>query len=168
MGAFEPGDAALIVGTSNVCTVQDRKLQELKDVCGVAQDGMVTGSCGIDTGQSSTGNMLGWFVEHMAGWQIHREAEERKISPHQVLAERIQKPWENKVIAVDWWSGSRNAPCDLTLRGSMSGLEMDTQTEDIYLALLQAIACGTGTILESLSGQGVEIGRVLALSLIHI
>lgn len=44
MGAFEPGDAALIVGTSNVCTVQDRKLQELKDVCGVAQDGMVTGS----------------------------------------------------------------------------------------------------------------------------
>ena len=33
----------------------------------VAQDGMVTGSCGIDTGQSSTGNMLGWFVEHMAG-----------------------------------------------------------------------------------------------------
>lgn len=123
---------------------------------------MVTGSCGIDTGQSSTGNMLGWFVEHMAGWQIHREAEERKISPHQVLAERIQKPWENKVIAVDWWSGSRNAPCDLTLRGSMSGLEMDTKTEDIYLALLQAIACGTGTILESLSGQGVEIRRVLA------
>lgn len=162
MGAFEPGDAALIVGTSNVCTVQDRKLQELKDVCGVAQDGMVTGSCGIDTGQSSTGNMLGWYIEHMAGWQIHREAEERKISPHQVLAERIQKPWENKVIAVDWWSGSRNAPCDLTLRGCMSGLEMDTRTEDIYLALLQAIACGTGTILESLSGQGVKIGRVLA------
>ena len=162
MGAFEPGDAALIVGTSNVCTVQDRKLQELKDVCGVAQDGMVTGSCGIDTGQSSTGNMLGWYIEHMAGWQIHREAEERKISPHQVLAERIHKPWENKVIAVDWWSGSRNAPCDLTLRGCMSGLEMDTRTEDIYLALLQAIACGTGTILESLSGQGVKIGRVLA------
>lgn len=162
MGAFEPGDAALIVGTSNVCTVQDRKLQELKDVCGVAQDGMVTGSCGIDTGQSSTGNMLGWYIEHMAGWQIHREAKERKISPHQVLAERIQKPWENKVIAVDWWSGSRNAPCDLTLRGCMSGLEMDTRTEDIYLALLQAIACGTGTILESLSGQSVKIGRVLA------
>ena len=43
----------------------------------------------------------------------------------------------------------------------MSGLEMDTKTEDIYLALLQAIACGTGTILESLSGQGVEIRRVL-------
>lgn len=162
MGAFAPGDVALIVGTSNVCTVQDQKLRELKDVCGVAQDGMITGNCGIDTGQSSTGNMLGWFVEHMAGWQIHREAEERKISPHQVLAERIQKPWENKVIAVDWWSGSRNAPCDLTLRGSMSGLEMDTKTEDIYLALLQAIACGTGTILESLSGQGVEIRRVLA------
>ena len=162
MGAFAPGDVALIVGTSNVCTVQDHKLRELKDVCGVAQDGMITGSCGIDTGQSSTGNMLGWFIEHMAGWKIHREAEERKISPHQVLAERIEKSWENKVVAVDWWSGSRNAPCDLTLRGCMSGLEMDTRAEDIYLALLQAIACGTGTILESLSGQGVEIGRVLA------
>lgn len=162
MGAFVPGDAALIVGTSNVCTVQDKKLRELKDVCGVAQDGMITGSCGIDTGQSSTGNMLGWFIEHMAGWQVHREAEERKISPHQVLAERVKKPWENKVVAVDWWSGSRNVPCDLTLRGCMLGLEMDTKAEDIYLALLQAIACGTGTILESLSGQGVEIGRVLA------
>lgn len=162
MGAFAPGDVALIVGTSNVCTVQDQKLHELKDVCGIARDGMITGSCGIDTGQSSTGNMLGWFIEHMAGWQVHREAEEWRISPHQVLAGRIEKPWENKVAAVDWWSGSRNAPCDLTLRGCLSGLEMDTKEEDIYLALLQAIACGTGTILESLSGQGVEIGRVLA------
>lgn len=162
LGAFAPGDAALIVGTSNVCTVQSETLQELKDVCGVVQDGMVPGRCGIDTGQSSTGNMLGRFVEHMAGWQVHQEAEERQISPHQVLAERIEKPWKNQVTAVDWWSGSRNAPCDLSLLGGMSGLGMDTRTEDIYLALLQAIVCGTGVILDSLSRQGVEVKRLLA------
>lgn len=162
LGALEPGDAALIVGTSNVCTVQSETLQELKDVCGVAQDGMVVGRCGIDTGQSSTGNMLGWFVEHMADWQVHQEAEERQISPHQVLTERIEKPWENQVTAVDWWSGSRNAPCDLSLLGGMAGLGMETGAEDIYLALLQAIVCGTGVILDSLSEQGVKVKRLLA------
>lgn len=162
LGALEPGDAALIVGTSNVCTVQGEKKQELKDVCGVAQDAMVPGSFGIDTGQSSTGNMLGWFVEHVADQQLCREAEERKISLHQLLMERVQKPWENQVIAVDWWGGSRNAPCNLALQGGMAGLTMDTRTEDMYLALLQAIVCGTGAIIDRLLEQGVEIRRVLA------
>lgn len=162
LGAFKPGDASLVVGTSNVLTVQCTQLREVKDVCGIAQDGMVAGACGIDAGQSGTGNMLGWYLEHMADWRVHQEAKDRNVSEHQLLAERIRNPWQNKVVAADWWSGSRNAPCDLNLQGGMLGLTMDTRTEDIYLALLQSIACGTRAILDSLAEQGIEVCRILA------
>lgn len=162
LGAFEPGDSSLILGTSNVLTVQCEEAIELKDACGIVRDGMVQGLWGIDAGQSCTGNMLEWFLDHMLDWKIYKEAEEKKQSVHEILLNKISRPWENQLTAIDWWNGSRNAPCNLKLRGSIKGMGMDTQTEDIYLALLQAIACGTKVIVDSFAAQGVEVHRILA------
>lgn len=162
LGAFESGDSSLILGTSNVLTVQCEDAIEVKDACGIARDGMVKGLWGIDAGQSCTGNMLEWFLDHMLDWKIHKEAEQKNQSVHEILSTKIRRPWENQLTAIDWWNGSRNVPCNLKLRGSIKGMGMDTRTEDIYLALLQAIACGTKTIVDSFAAQGIEIHRILA------
>ena len=42
------------------------------------------------------------------------------------------------------------------------GLSMQTRPRDVYLALLQAIACGTREIIEQCQKNGIEVGRVLA------
>ena len=60
----------------------------------------------------------------------------------------------------DWWNGSRNAPCDLNLRGGMIGLSLDSRPEDIYLALLQAIVCGAREIMENCAAYNVPTRRV--------
>lgn len=161
LGAVKPGDAALVVGTSNVLTIQSSALHRVEGICGVALDGQVPGLYGIDAGQSGTGDMLEWFVRLLGG-RVQEEAGQRGISSHQVLTEQIRRPWENPVTAVDWWNGSRNVPCDLGLRGILAGLSLDTGPEEIYLALLQAMACGTREILEACKKQGVVVKRMLA------
>lgn len=161
LGALGAGDAALVLGTSSVLTIQTESLHEIEGICGIALDGLTCGLYGIDSGQAGTGDMLDWYMKNAVPEQVVREATERRITPHQLLAERIQRPWENRVIAADWWNGSRNAPCDLSLPGTMTGMTLATKPEEIYLALLQAIVCGTGEIIDQCARYGVRTQRLL-------
>lgn len=162
LGALQAGDAALVVGTSNVLTIQTKELKEVEGICGIALDGLTPGLYGIDSGQGSTGDMLEWYMKNAVGTDILTEASTKGISPHSLLAQRVERPWENKVIAADWWNGSRNAPCDLALPGIMSGLTLATKPEEIYLALLQSIACGTREVMEQCASYGVKVTRLVA------
>ncbi len=162
LGAMEPGDVALVAGTSNVLTLQMEELREIEGVCGVARHGMVPGLYGVDAGQACTGDMLAWYVDNALPASVHREAEEQGISVHQLLCGRVSQPWANPVAAADWFNGSRNAPCDLTLPAALYGLTLQTRPEDIYLALLQGIACGARDILEQCAHYGIATRRVLA------
>lgn len=162
LGALQARDAALVIGTSNVLTIQTQQLYEIEGICGIALDGLTPGLYGIDSGQSCTGDMLEWFIQNALPAKILQEAEARGVSPHDILTEQIRRPWENTVIAADWWNGSRNAPCNLNLRGIISGLSLATQPQDIYLALLQSIVCGTREIIEQCESYGIVINRVLA------
>ena len=156
LGALNEGDAALVVGTSNVLTIQTQRLVELEGICGIAMDGLTKGLYGIDSGQSGTGDMLEWYLNHALPTQ------KQEISAHQLLMEQITRPWENTVLAADWWNGSRNTPCDLSLRGMIYGLSMETRPKDLYLALLQAIVCGTRDIVAQCESHSIEIKRLLA------
>lgn len=161
LGALESGDSALVVGTSNVLAIQTSRPKYLSGVCGIAKDGLTPGMYGIDCGQSCTGDMLQWYVENAVPREVADAAKQRGCTVHQMLCQRIHRPWENQVAAADWWNGSRNAPCDLSRRGILSGLTLQTKPEDIYLALLQGIVCGTGEILDLCQGFGMDVGRLL-------
>ena len=156
LGALEPGDAALIIGTSNVLAILTKELHEVKDICGIAKDAFAPGFYCIDSGQNCTGDMLEWYVTHALPACTGGE------NPHQWLASHVKNPWECHLTAADWWNGSRNAPCDLNLSGLIMGLCLDTRPEEIYLALLQSIACGTREIIDSCEKQGVKIRRLVA------
>ena len=161
LGALKAGDAALVVGTSNVLTVQTTKLYPLSDVCGIALDALTPGLCGIDAGQNCTGDMLEWYVKNALPSFYFDQADIRGTTPYKILEERITQPWSNPVSAVDWWNGSRNAPCDLRLQGTISGLTLDSSPEKIYLALIQGMVCGTRDIIEHCRQGEVDVSRVL-------
>ncbi len=162
LGMLSDGDAALVLGTSNVLTVQNVWLREVEGICGIAADGLAPGLYGIDSGQACTGDMLEWYMENALPVSVWREAQEKGVSPHKILENRIAQPWNGRVTAADWWNGSRNAPCDLSLRGAFSGLSLETKPEDLYLALLQAIVCGTREIIETCASCGIYIRRLRA------
>lgn len=161
LGALQDGDLALVLGTSNAITPQTTVLCEIDGISGIAMDGLTSGLYGIDCGQNCTGDMLEWYMTNALPASVAKEAEQRGVSVHQVLMERVKNPWENRVTAVDWFNGSRNAPCDLSLRGNIAGLSLETKPEDIYLALLQGIVCGTREVLELCKAHGVTISRVV-------
>lgn len=162
LGALHPGDGALVVGTSTVLTIQTEHLCEIDGICGIVRDGFTPGMFGIETGQGCTGDMLEWYMKQMLPRSVFDEAEKRGISPHALLADAVEHPHENRVIAADWWNGSRNTPCDLTLAGVMAGLTLETRPEHIYMALLQSMVCGTRSILETCADHGVAVKRLLA------
>jgi len=101
-------------------------------------------------------------VENAVPQSVADEAKAEGVSVHTVLARRIRNPWENRLVAADWWNGSRNTPCNLGLRGAILGLSMDTKPEAIYLTLLQAIVCGTREIIEQCVSYGITVSRILA------
>lgn len=162
LGALTPGDAALVIGTSNVLTLQMEALREVEGVCGVARHGLTPGLYGVDAGQACTGDMLAWYVDNALPASVHHEARAKGVSVHRLLCDRVSRPWTNPVTAADWFNGSRNTPCDLTLPAALYGLTLQTRPEELYLALLQGIACGTRDILEQCARHGVTAKRVLA------
>lgn len=162
LGALAEGDAALVIGTSNVLTTQTRVLHEIPGICGVVQDGLTPGLFGYEAGQNCTGDMLSWYVRTMLPASVQREADARGQNVHDYLCSLVEAPWTNPVSVADWWNGSRNVPCDLTLRGGMQGLSLTTGPQDIYLAMLQAIACGTRELFEQFTRHSVQISRVVA------
>lgn len=162
LGALHEGDGALVIGTSNVFTIQTPKMREVEGICGIAFHGLTPGLYGIDSGQSGTGDMLEWYVKNALPEEIGEEAKKRGISEHQILTERIENPWENRVIAADWWNGSRNVPCNLQLKGTLYGISLQTKPEEVYLALLQSIVCGTGKIIQQCESYGIMVKRLLA------
>lgn len=162
LGALQAGDAALVIGTSNVLAIQTQRLHEIEGICGIAKDGLTAGLYGIDSGQSGTGDMLDWFTKTAAAPCAAKQAQQEGIPLHEVLARAVDRPWENKITALDWWNGSRNMPCDLDLRGMLCGMSLDTKPHEIYLALLQAIVCGTREIIDACRQSGIAVNRVLA------
>ncbi|MBE6883666.1 MAG: ribulokinase [Ruminococcaceae bacterium] len=162
LGAMKEGEAALVIGTSNVLAVQTESVRDVEGICGIAQDGFIQGVCSIDSGQNCTGEMLGWFMENMLPAAAAEEAKQKGISSHDLLIQKVKEPWNNRAVAVDMWNGSRNAPCDLELRGMFAGMSLETKPEDVYLALLQAIACGTREIMEWCERDGIRVERLAA------
>ncbi len=161
LGALHPGDAALVMGTSAVLAVQMAAPVYFAGVCGIAADGLTQGLTGIDAGQSCTGDMLQWYVQNSMPAAVQAAADSAGCTVHDLLCSQVSRPWANTLTAVDWFNGSRNAPCDLNLTGAVAGMTLATRPADIYLTLLQAIVCGTGEIIDLCAQHGVAITRLV-------
>ncbi len=163
-GLCQAGDVSLVIGTSNVSAILTDHPVRVPAGSAFAMDGFVPGLYAIDTGQSCTGDMLGWYVKHMLPAEVAQAAEAKGISNFDLLNERAEasQPWQCGLTVLDWWNGNRNVLCNLNLRGAIQGLTLGTRPEDIYTAMVQGIACGTRKILETCMDNGVEIKNIVA------
>lgn len=163
VGMCEPGEATLVVGTSIVLSILSEELAEIPGVCGVCMGGFGPDLCAVDTGQNCTGDMLNWYMENALPASVEREALAEGISPHDLLSRKAaeSEPWNNSLTVMDWWNGNRNILCDMSLRGSIQGLSMDTRPEDIYCALMQGIVCGTRHIIERCAEYGAPVKKLV-------
>lgn len=161
-GVVEGGMMALILGTSGAHLALDQQHHSIPGLLCMAKDGMIPGYYAYEAGQSCLGDHFKWFVDQCAGQAYQREADEKRLSIHELLTQKAAqlRIGESGLIALDWWNGSRSVLMDSELSGMMVGMTLQTKPEEMYRALIEATAYGTRVIIENFEKHGVPIREV--------
>lgn len=163
-GLVNPGSMLLIMGTST-CNIMLSDVERIvPGMSGVVEDGVIPGYFGYEAGQSGTGDVFAWFVDHAVPESYEQEAREQHVSVHQLLEEKMAalQVGESGLLALDWLNGNRSILEDADLTGCILGVTLDTKPEEIYRAFIEATAFGQRIIIESFIESGVPVNGLIA------
>ena len=161
IGANFPGAIIITLGTSIAMAFLRKKLTVLTGINGVVQDGIVPGYFSYDAGQPCAGDMLDWFVNRQVPASYWKAAGEQGIHAYLSSLAEQKQPWQNPLIVLDWWNGTRGILNNNDLRGGVYGYSMETLPEDIYGAMVQGMACGSRKIIDHCARNGIEFDRII-------
>ncbi len=158
-GICDGGKLMLIIGTSCCHIVMDENDYDIEGLFGKVGNGLIAGFTAYEAGQGSVGDLFDWFMENCVPAKYADEAKELGINIFDLMEAKARKitPGENKVYALDWWNGNRTPYNDASLKGAMFGLTLATKPEEIYLALIEAVAFGTKAIVDIFENGGIRI-----------
>ena len=149
LGVIEPGQLALITGSSHLhLGVTDRAFHA-PGIFGTYRDILVDGApFVVEGGQTSTGSVVRWFKETCGGGDdddfydvMNREAS-------------AIPPGCEGVTALDHFQGNRTPHVDARSRGAISGLTLKHTRAHVYRAILESVCCGTRLIFETMARAG--------------
>ncbi len=172
---FDPnGRLALIGGTSSCHMAVSPDARFIPGVWGPYFGAMMPGMWLNEGGQSATGALVDHLIaNHAAVTEATRRARESNATIYEVLSTEVarlrrERPGEEPtadIHVLPYFHGNRSPRADSRARGMVSGLSLDSSIESLallYLASIQAIACGTRHIIEALDANGYEVRRVCA------
>jgi len=159
-----PGKMLMIMGTSICHMVLGTRPRKVEGMCGYVWEGIIPGYYGFEAGQSGAGDILAWFVENAVPPAYHAEARRQKKDIHGVLEARAAalRPGESGLLALDWLNGNRSILVDVDLSGMLLGLTIATRPEEIYRALIEALAFGTRKIIDAFESSRVLVNELYA------
>jgi ribulose kinase len=108
----------------------------------------------IEGGQITSGSVLKWAGEGIMG--VPRSEIGRLIEG----AAQVD-PASHGLLALDFFMGNRTPYRDARLRGAVVGLNLGTTREELYRAAIEAVACGTKSVLDSFAKAGVSCERLV-------
>ena len=156
-GVDQAGTFVMVVGTSICDLVIQPDEVRLPGITGVVRGGILPDVYGYEAGQAAVGDMLAWFVDELVpqrnGAGGYEELER--------AAARL-RPGETGLVALDWWNGNRTILADADLSGVIAGLTLQTTRDEIYRALLEAIAFGNRRIMDNFEEHGLALGEIVA------
>lgn len=164
VGITEPGKMLMIIGTSTCDILLGDKECIVPGMCGVVEDGVISGYMGYEAGQSCVGDHFDWFCKTCVPESYLSDAKSQGKNIHKYLREKamLLSPGESGLLALDWWNGNRSVLVDVDLTGMILGMTLLTKPEEIYRALIEATAYGTRMIIETFRENGVPINELYA------
>jgi L-ribulokinase len=164
VGAVNPGQMVMIMGTSTCHIMVGDEVKYVPGMCGVVEDGVVPGFVGYEAGQSCVGDHFDWFVRNCVNREYTEAVKANGQSIHQYLTEKAKllAPGESGLLALDWWNGNRSVLVDVDLTGMLLGCTLATKPEEIYRALIEATAYGTRAIIEAFDESGAYVKELFA------
>ncbi len=140
LGVTEPGELALITGSSHLQLGVASRAVHMPGVWGTYMDCVYPGKPIIEGGQTSTGSAIAWFKRNFAA-----DADFDALN----AAAAALPPGAEGLIAVDHFQGNRTPHTDALARGAITGLTLKHTRDHVYRALIEAICLGTRLIVES-------------------
>lgn len=164
IGSAAPGDMLMILGTSACHLVLGDRETTVPGMCGVVKGGMTPDTYGYEAGQNCCGDHFKWLIENCIPRRYEDEADSKGIDIHQLLTEKAQtlRPGQSGLMALDWWNGNRSVLVDADLSGMLLGMTLATRPEEIYRALIEALAYGARVIVEDFEQHGVPVNALYA------
>ncbi len=164
IGITGAGQMIMTIGTSTGIMIMSDEPKRVEGVTVSLNDIFYPGKCGYGSGQTSSGDALGWFAENCIPARYEREAEEKGISVQALLTEKaaLLPPGSGGVMALDWLNGNKSCLANPRLSGLFVGLTLSTRPEQMYRALIEATAFGARAIIENYEKSGVPVREIRA------
>lgn len=185
LGATTPGETltatameerlALIGGTSSCHMAVSREPRFIPGIWGPYHSAMIPGLWLTEGGQSATGALIDHIIfSHARAAELQEEAKARGQTVYERLnarlaalaaGERFPARLTRELHVLPYFHGNRSPRADPTLLGGISGLPLSGTPDDLarlYLATIQAIACGTRHIIGEMNAAGYRIRRIFA------
>ncbi len=162
--AIAPGRMVLMMGTSVCNLLNAEQLRPVPGVAGAVRSSVAEGLWTYEAGQAGVGDMFAAFARNHVPSRYAAEAVSEGISVLELLTRDAARigPGASRVLALEWWSGSRSPYADAHLSGVLIGLTLATTSSEIYRALLEASAYGQRSIIDSFEDAGLEVKEIVA------
>jgi FGGY-family pentulose kinase len=159
LGAVEPGDLALIVGSST-CHMALSPTPVFADIWGPYPDALVEGSFTLEGGQTATGSIVQWLLR-LTG-QTEADGELGSVIARLEAEAARLPPGAEGLIVVDHFQGNRTPHKDPHARGAMIGLTLAHSPAHLLRAVYEGIAFGAREVLENMVAHGFALERLFA------
>ena len=165
IGIKSSGQMIMTVGTSTGIMIMSEEPWRVEGVTASLPEiyGIKNKHC-YASGQTSTGDALGWFAENCIPSRYEREAEAKELSIQALLTEKaaLLPAGSGGVMALDWLGGNKSCLANPDLTGLFIGLTLSTQPEQMYRALIEATAFGARAIVENYEKSGIPVREIRA------
>ena len=151
--------------------------KDLRRLCGLAEDSILPGHLGGETGQAAFGDLFAWYarllswpLDHVLAPQLRAALPEQQVDA--LLAEtgaallgaleaEVVRREPSDVVALDWVNGRRYPDVDEQASAALLGLRIGHDAVDVYRALVEAAVLGAKAIHDGLAAAGLRFDRVV-------
>lgn len=145
LGVSQPGQLALITGSSHLQFGVTDKSVHAPGVWGTYKDAVYPGRYILEGGQTSTGSIIAW-LRRLTNNSIEFEELNRKAAQ--------LEPGADGLLVQDHFQGNRAPYTDPHSRGAIVGLTLAHEPHHIFRAMMEGIAFGTRLILDAMADAG--------------
>ena len=151
-----------VLGTSAVHMTllpygKENALSELTYYAGLAEDSIVPGYWGVESGQAAFGDVLSWFARCLAPFSD----DPKTILPRldTLIADSTVG---SRLTCLEWLNGRRYPNGSDTARGSLIGLDLSNDAQTIYGSLTNSILFGLKRIVDGMQRSGLRVKTMRA------
>ena len=145
LGVAQPGQLALITGSSHLLFGVTREPMHAPGVWGAYADIVYPGRYIVEGGQTSTGSIINW-LGRLSGEALDLDELNRRAAE--------LPPGADGLLVQDHFQGNRTPHTDAASRGAIVGLTLAHERHHLFRAIMEGIGLGTRSILDAFGAAG--------------